>query len=243
MLYLDKDAKRSLKIALVGDYNSSVIAHQALGLAIELSAKMLQIDAKVSWIPTVDLTHTALSLLEYQGIWCVPGSPYQSMIGALRAISFAREIQVPFLGTCGGFQHVLIEYARNVLHLPESDHLESNPQAVLPLISPLACSLVGTTGTIFLKKGSRIQKIYDKLQVEEVFNCHFGINPTYKHLLENRSDLRITGMDSSGNVRIVELCDHPFFIATLYQPERSALTGKAHPLIKAFLQAAEVFGR
>ena len=234
--------KRSLKIALVGDYNPSVIAHDAISKAIELAAKAIQVDVKISWVPSVSLEFTALELLDYQGIWCVPGSPYKSMTGVLRAITFAREVQIPFLGTCGGFQHVLIEYARNVLQLPESDHLESNPQASIPLITPLTCSLVGIKGTIFLKQGSRIQKIYNQPQVEELFNCHFGLNPTYKYLLENGSALCITGMDSSENVRVVELSDHPFFIATLYQPERSSFMGTTHPLIQAFLQAAESVG-
>ena len=95
--------KRSLKIALVGDYNPSVIAHDAISKAIELAAKAIQVDVKISWVPSVSLEFTALELLDYQGIWCVPGSPYKSMTGVLRAITFAREVQILFWGLVGDF--------------------------------------------------------------------------------------------------------------------------------------------
>jgi len=231
--------QQALRIALVGDYNSGIIAHQVIPLAIDIAAKAVNVDVSFSWIPSSSLASNHLSKLsEYQAIWCVPGSPYKSMEGALNAITFARVQLIPFLGTCGGFQHALIEYARNVLCLPESDHLESNPHASLPLIAPLSCSLSETTGVIFLKHGSTVEKIYSQTKIIEAFNCNFGVNPDYQHLLETGSTIQITGVDEVQNVRVIELDNHPFFIATLYQPERSALQGVCHPLIRAFIQAA-----
>lgn len=230
--------KDSIHIALVGDYNSTIAAHQAIPLAIDLAAKSVDVNVHFSWVPSESLISNAFLILsEYDAVWCVPGSPYRSMAGALNAITFARERLIPFLGTCGGFQHALIEYARNVLLLPESDHLESNPHASLPLITPLACSLIGTKSTIVLKQESKIMRIYNQEQIVEAFNCNFGVNPDYQHLLEASSTMHITGNDQAGNVRVIELDNHPFFIATLYQPERSALMGTCHPLIKAFIQA------
>src|SRR5205809_607084 len=84
-----------------------------------------------------------LKLELFHGIWCVPGSPYRSMDGALRANRFARENGRPFLGTCGGFQHAIIESLRNVAGLKHADHAESNPDAKMPVIVRLACSLAG----------------------------------------------------------------------------------------------------
>jgi CTP synthase (UTP-ammonia lyase) len=231
--------KDSIHIALVGDYNSNIIAHKAIPLAIDLAAKNVNVNVCFSWIPTASLVSNALSILsQYQAIWSVPGSPYKSMEGALNAITFAREQRIPFLGTCGGFQHVLIEYARKILLLHESDHLESSPHAALPLISPLACSLIETKGTIVLKQESKIKRIYGQEQIVEAFNCNFGVNPDYQHLFETNSTLLITGKDQAGNVRIVELDNHPFFIGTLYQPERSSFMGICHPLIRSFILAA-----
>lgn len=231
--------KDFIHIALVGDYNPNIVAHQAIPLAIDLAANSINAKVHFSWIPSASLTSNApSSLLEYQAVWCVPGSPYQSMVGALNAITFARERLIPFLGTCGGFQHALIEYARNVLLLSESDHLESNPRATLALITPLACSLTDTKSTIILEQNSKIGRIYNQEGVVEAFNCNFGLNPDYQYLLETGSGMRITGKDQAGNVRVVELESHPFFLSTLYQPERSALKGICHPLIKSFIQAA-----
>jgi CTP synthase (UTP-ammonia lyase) len=157
------------------------------------------------------------------------------MEGALGAIRFARTERVPFLGTCGGFQHAMIEYARNVLGLARAEHAETNPNAAMPLISRLSCSLVEHQGQILLTEGSCIRQIYGQAEVHEMYHCNFGLNPAYEGMLTD-GHLRFTGLDGAGEVRVLELNDHPFFIATLFQPERSALRGEAHPLIRAFVQ-------
>jgi CTP synthase (UTP-ammonia lyase) len=79
---------------------------------------------------------------EFDGIWCVPNSPYAYTDGALWAIEWARTRRVPFLGTCGGFQHALLEFARHVLGRDSAAHAELDPDATFPLIAPLACPLV-----------------------------------------------------------------------------------------------------
>jgi CTP synthase (UTP-ammonia lyase) len=160
------------------------------------------------------------------------------MDGALLAIRFAREHGVPFLGTCGGFQHAVIEYTRHVLGLKDADHAESNPDATLPIMVPLTCSLAGEEGAITLAAGSRAHAIYGRDQVIERYHCRFGLNPGYRSLFE-QGQLQITGVDSAdGEVRVVELAGHPFFVATLFQPERSAFERCAHPLITAYVRAA-----
>lgn len=131
----------------------------------------------------------------------------------------------------------MIEYARNVLGLMEADHAETNPSATLALITPLVCSLTGgEQGVISFRPGSRIAAIYSKPEATEEFNCNYGISPDHQSLLES-SDLHVTGVDSENEVRVVELAGHPFFIATLFQPERSAFKGVVHPLLRAFVQA------
>lgn len=131
----------------------------------------------------------------------------------------------------------MIEYARNVLGLTEADHAETNPSATFALITPLVCSLAeGAEGVINFLPGSRIAAIYGKSEATEEFNCNYGMSPD-QHTLLASGDLRITGVDSENEVRVVELEGHPFFIATLFQPERSAFKGVVHPLLRAFLQA------
>jgi CTP synthase (UTP-ammonia lyase) len=227
-----------LSIGLIGDYSSSVPAHVAIPQALDLAAGALGCAARAQWLPTEQLDAGLFDrLAEFDALWCVPASPYASMDGALRGIRFAREQGVPFLGTCGGFQHALIEFARNALGLIDADHAESNPETSLPLMVALECALVEATGTIVLEAGSRVGALYGQSEVVEAYHCRFGLNPHYEALLAD-TDMRISGRDTGGEVRIVELESHPFYVATLFQPERSAFKGRAHPLITVYVGAA-----
>jgi CTP synthase (UTP-ammonia lyase) len=158
------------------------------------------------------------------------------MDGALNAITFTRQHLVPFLGTCGGSQHALIEYARNVLGLVEADHSESNPTSELPLIAPLSCPLVEVSSSIKLIPGTRIAQLYGKDEIQEQYHCSFGPSFQYQDLFDD-GKMRIAGLDDDGQARAFELTTHPFYMLTLFQPERSAFTNVVHPLIRAFVQA------
>ena len=228
---------------MVGDYNPEVPAHAAIPRALALAAARLgRPPVEPVWLPTRELTgDVARFLTGFDGLWCVPASPYENMDGALGAIRYARQNCVPFLGTCGGFQHALLEYARDVLGIAEADHAEadhaeSNPSSSLPLIARLACSLVEQEDHIVLHEGSRIRQIYGRAEIVEPYRCSFGLNPRYEATLDD-GQLRFTGRDAGGEVRVFELADHPFFIGTLFQPERSALRGQIHPLICAYVEA------
>ncbi len=135
-------------IALIGDYSEKVIAHTAIPYALELANASLGSNVSWSWIETITLSNISDNLAKYAAVWVTPGSPYTNMEGVLNAIRYVRETNRPFLGTCGGFQHALIEYARNVCGIYDSDHAETNPEANSLIVTPLACSLVGTSGQI-----------------------------------------------------------------------------------------------
>jgi CTP synthase (UTP-ammonia lyase) len=228
-----------VRFALVGDFDPAVAAHRAIPRALQLSAARLQTEIHPSWVPTSAIDHaTASPLSEFTAIWCVPGSPYASMDGALAAIRFARESPRPFLGTCGGFQHAIVEYFRNVLGQATADHAESAPNAIMPVVSRLSCSLVNKGGQIRLQDSSRLRTIYGSDQADEEYFCNFGVNPEYANMLTSQSGLRVAAVDPTGAVRAVELLGHPFFFGTLFQPERAALRGLEHPLVTAFVAAA-----
>jgi CTP synthase (UTP-ammonia lyase) len=185
---------RPLTIGLVGDYDSSVIAHQAIPRAIDLAAGVTNREVRPKWIPTETIT-SAKNLQGLDGLWCVPASPYRSTEGALTAIRYAREAPKPFLGTCGGFQHALIEYARNVAGLDNADHAESNPDAELKLVAPLACSLVEQPGEIRLEAGSFVRAICGCETLTETYHCRYGLNPAFRQTVE-RDGLRFVGFDA-----------------------------------------------
>lgn len=226
----------AVRVGIIGDYSPSVTAHMAIPKALALAAGGMDSRVEAAWLATEKIAQDAGQLTYYDALWCAPGSPYASTDGALRAIRLAREEGIPFLGTCGGFQHALIEYARNVLGHEGADHAESNPDAEMPLIAPLSCSLVEARGTIRLEEGSRVRSIYGRDEVDEQYRCNYGFNRRYRPLLDS-GGMRVTGVDADGDPRVVELAGHQFFVATLFQPERSARSGAAHPLISAYISA------
>lgn len=224
------------RIGLIGDQSPDVRAHAAIPQAIERVRGGA--DVKVEWLSTSRVVAMPdADLAGYQGLWCVPGSPYANMEGALRGIRFARTRGTPFLGTCGGFQHAVIEIARDLLGLRAADHAESNPDAEVPIIQRLACSLVGVRGRIHLAEGSTLRGIYGAAEALEGYHCNFGVNPTYESLLDSGA-VRVAARDDAGEVRAIELRSHRFFIGALFQPELSALEGREHPLVRAFVLAA-----
>ncbi len=225
---------QSLRVALVGDYDPSVPAHQAIPLALQLAADHHHATLQWDWLHTSQIEDAATTLRSYQGIWCIPASPYANTQAALDAIRFAREQGIPFLGTCGGFQHTLIEYARNVAGLGAADHAETNPEASILLISQLSCSLVEKEMELVLAEGSVIGRSYGTATTAERYLCNYGPNPLYQQELFS-GPLRATAHDLDGEVRGGELSTHPFFVGTLFQPERRSLRGELPPLVRDFV--------
>ncbi len=222
-----------VRIALIGDYDQEVTAHQAVPQALALAADGKPVDPV--WLGTERVLGADLEA--YAGFWCVPASPYRSMEGALHAIRFARETGRPFLGTCGGCQHAIVEFARNVSHITEAGHAECDPSSAEPVIAKLTCSLVEVDETLHLMPGSRLRQIYGADEIRETYRCSFGPNPAYVARLTD-GGLKVGATGPDGEVRAIELSGHRFFFGTLFQPERSALKGNIHPLITGFVEAA-----
>lgn len=221
------------RVALVGDRSPHVRSHQLIpGLLAALAEREgLPLDAY--WVGTTEVAPAELG--RFDGIWLVPGSPYESLTGAMAAARTAREGLIPFLGTCGGFQHALLEFARNVCGQAGASHAEYTPDAPDPLIVPLACSLAGHEVAVRITPGSLAERALGAERTVERYHCSYGLSPGYLDLLRGRG-LRFTGADDSGEVRIAELPGHPFFLATLFQPELSA-DPRPHPAIRAFAAA------
>ncbi len=226
-----------ITIGLVGDRDDSVTAHRAIPAALRQASDALDNAIQYEWVPTDQITDVD-RVSRYDGLWCVPASPYRSMFGAMLAIQHARECFIPFLGTCGGFQHAIIEYALNALGWPDADHAETAIRSARFVVAPLECALVEMTGTVRLVHGSRLAAVYGTDVVTVQYHCRYGLNPEFATQLLS-GPLRAAANDAKGEVRAVELNDHPFFIATLFQPERAALNGTSSPLIRAFVEACQ----
>jgi ribosomal protein S18 acetylase RimI-like enzyme len=227
----------NLRVALVGDRDDTAIAHRAIPIALELAARQVGVAVEPLWIGTDAVDASASNLRSYDGIWCVPVSPYRSEAGAIAAIRFARTRDVPYLGTCAGFQHAVLEVAESLWGVTRPAHAEVDPAAAAPVIAPLACALVERSGHVRFAPDSRLARAYGRLDAREEYHCSFGVSPRCRPHLD-AGPLRATAWDDEGDVRGVELDGHPFFVGTLFQPERAALRGEVPHLVIAFVAAA-----
>jgi len=166
----------------------------------------------------------------------IPGSPYENVDGVLHAVQTAREQAIPFLGTCGGFQHMLLEFARNVCGLTAVEHGETSPDADELLLVPLECSLLGEEAGITVLADTLAARIMGAGPTTERYFCRYGLNHHYLAALES-AGLVVSGRDEQGDVRIAELSNHPFFLGSLFQPELSSDATWVHPILRAYAQA------
>lgn len=221
-------------IALLGEYTPTFSPHLSTNAAIEHVRAASGLDISADWISTADIDHTLFE--RYFGIWIAPGSPYKDMEKTLVAIRYARENGIPCFGTCGGFQHMIIEYARNVLGFKDAQHAEYDPYASNLFISQLACSLAGREMQLSFEPDSRVAAIYGAITATEQYYCNFGINPDSVDALK-QGPMQISGADAEGDIRVIEWPEHPFFIGTLFVPQASSTPELPHPLVSAFLRA------
>ena len=207
----------SPSIAIVGDRNPEYLTHRAL-------------DATgLRWMATDQIDLNGVS-----GVWLAPGTPYRDENAVFELIRHARETGLPFLGTCGGFQHTVVEYARNVAGIEQAAHAESDPAASDPVVAPLGCSLVGEERTVTCVAGTRLAAICGTAPFTGFHWCNYGVDDRHVAALE-AAGLVVGARAPDAGVEGVELPGHPFFVATLFQPQVSA---PDHPLIDAFCKAA-----
>jgi CTP synthase (UTP-ammonia lyase) len=223
-----------VKIAVIGEFDPAFPPHAATTTACSHSARALNLDVDPVWISAADVSPAVIR--NFAGIWVAPGSPYKSLDNAVAAIRYAREKQLPCFGTCGGFQHMIIEYARNVLGFEDAQHAEYDPYASDLFVTQLDCSLVGRELELHFKPGSLVSAIYGSTSAVERYYCNFGVDPDKVALLSSK-DLQITGSDLEGAVRVIELPGHPFFLGTLFVPQLRSTSEKPHPLVSAFVAA------
>ena len=127
-----------------------------------------------------------------------------------------------------------------MLGIHDAEHEETSPNASHLVINKLSCSLVGQTQTIKIAPGTLTHRVYGTEEIVEEFRCNYGLSPEYGDKI-GAGGLKVAGVDSNGEVRIVELSDHRFFMATLFLPQLSSSFDKPHCLIVAYLKAAIAF--
>jgi CTP synthase (UTP-ammonia lyase) len=226
------------RLLLIGDRDLAKPAHVGLEASVSRFNDTAAAKVDLRWIGTDELTPDTVERC-FNGasaVWCSAGSPYASFEGALLGIQYARQASLPFLGTCGGFQHALIEFARNVAGQPTT-HAELEPNSPDALIVKLSCSLAGGAKGKVISADGWFSSVMGAATSLEEFNCNYGAASGRCAALE-RDGLRFVAHDELGDVRAFRLTTHRFYVGTLFQPERRVLSSDIHPLVGALLECA-----
>ena len=228
----------SVRIAIIGDLNPSSASHQEL----EAARAVLGPDVETVWIGTTDPRIDRLAEMGIDGVWLAPGSPYADDAAVLRAIRWAREHGIPFLGTCGGLQYAVIEFSRTVLGW-HATHAEVDGVGATNAVAPLACSLQGQERTVTPVPGTRFANLVGGQPFVGVHYCDYGpTEETVRALTQHGWIVEATAPDAP--VEVLSLWNHPFFVLSLFQPQIGALTGRSpHPLLFAFVDVARQHAR
>ncbi|MDE2079648.1 MAG: CTP synthase [Patescibacteria group bacterium] len=253
-------AKKEVKIAIVGKYFDTgdfVLSDAYLSVieAIKFSAAEIGVKASITWVNAKDFEKdpkTVKVLDEFDGVLVPGGFGETGIEGKIKAVQFAREHQVPYLGLCYGMQLMLVEYARNVLKLPGAHTTEIDSDTTHPVIdimpeqkAILAGKHYGATMRLGIypaniKKGTIAGEAYGVAKVEERHRHRYEVNPEYVSKFEE-GGVVFSGVSPSGVLmEIAELPrkTHPFMLGTQFHPELQSRPLAPHPLFTEFLKAA-----
>lgn len=241
--------EKEVTVAIVGKY---VVLHDAY-LSVVESLKHGGIANKtkvnIKWIDSeeVNAGNAEEYLGDVQGILVPGGFGQRGTEGKITAITYARTHQVPYLGLCLGMQLAIVEFARNVLGLPKAASIELEPETPDPVIAlmPEQDGIEDIGGTLrlgaypcVLEKGSLAEALYGECEISERHRHRYEVNNAYREALQEKG-MRLSGLSPDGRiVEMIELPEHPFFIATQAHPEFKSRPDKAHPLFKGFIAAA-----
>lgn len=246
-----KNPKAEVKIGLVGKYVELKDAYKSIAEAFIHAGAENETKVDIEWIHSEDINHknSAKKLGDLDGILVAPGFGSRGIDGKIEAIRFARENKVPFFGICLGMQCAVIEYARNVLNMKDAHSTEMKEYTPFPVINLMAeqKSISNLGGTMRLGsypcelvEGSKAQKAYKTIDIEERHRHRFEFNNDYLELFVE-SGMVPTGLNpESGLVEIVEVQDHPWFVGAQFHPEYKSTVAQPHPLFVSFVKAARL---
>ena len=218
------------RVAVVGDENVAHPSHREINAVRGLLGE----DLSTEWLATDGVA----DLSGFDGIWLVPGSPYANDAAAYAAVTWARERDVPYLGTCGGLQYAVIEYFRNVLGLPDASHAESDGVGEGNVVTALACSLRGEERLVRPIPGTRFSALVGDKPFVGMHYCGYGPAPGVAERLAAAGMVIEATADDAG-VEVLELPANRFFMLSLFQPQVGALAGKpVHLLLREFVACA-----
>lgn len=244
-----KPENGSIDIAVIGKYISLKDAYKSIyeSLAHGGIANKLKVNIKMIEAEDFEKASEKDMLGDVQGILVPGGFGDRGVSGKIKAIRYARENKIPFLGICLGMQCAVIEFARNVCGIADADSTEFNRKTNNPVIDLMEeqKKVTAKGGTMrlgaypcVLTKNTNSYNAYKNENISERHRHRFEFNSAFKYEYEKKG-LLIAGTSPDGSlVEIVEIKDHPWFVACQFHPEFKSTPLNAHPLFKDFIKAA-----
>jgi CTP synthase len=246
-----ESTRKNVNIAITGKYTELHDSYVSIMESLKSSCGKLGVKLKVKWIETTDIENKKVKvddvLKGVDGIIVPGGFGPRGTEGKIECIRYARENKIPFLGLCYGFQLATIEFARNVCGLEKANSTEIDPKTPHPVIDllPEQRKIYKKGGTmrlgghdVIIKKGTKANKIYGSSKTRERFRHRWEFVPDYKKRIECKG-LVFSGHDKSGEImQILELPEHPFFMASQFHPEFTTRVLKPNPLFFNFIESA-----
>lgn len=236
-------------VALVGKYTALHDAYISVVEALKHGGITNHATVHIKWIDseTVTRENAADLLSDVQGILVPGGFGDRGIDGMLYAIEYARTNNVPYLGLCLGMQLSIVEYARNVAGLTDAHSIELNPGTPYPVIAlmPDQNGVMDIGGTLrlgscpcVLAEDSKAYALYNEKNIQERHRHRYEVNNAYRDILTEHG-LKLSGTSPDGRiVEMIEIPNHPFFLATQAHPELKSRPNRPHPLFKGFIAAA-----
>ena len=245
--------KKRVRIAIVGKYLEHKDAYKSIYESIYHAAASLDCKADIVEVDAEFLEKENLPerLHDVAGVLVPGGFGERGTEGKILAAQFARESKTPYLGLCLGMQIATIEYARNVVKLEGANSTEFDPKSPHPVIDLLpeqkkvsrkgATMRLGTWPTV-IREGTKAAKTYGRVEIRERHRHRYEFNQEYRERMEAEGFI-IAGTSPDGKlVELIELRDHPWFLACQYHPEFQRKPNAPHPLFKGFMAACLAHG-
>jgi len=259
VLQAKNNSNGQVRIAMVGKYVDFKDSYISLSEALRHAGFKTHTDIQIEYVESEEIqTRGAGPLLESMDAILIPGGfGDRGIEGMIDSIQFARENNVPYLGICLGLQAAIIEFARNILNLSDANSTEFNPGTKAPVIA-LITEWMNTDGSVenrnklsdlggsmrlgaqecILSDQSLAKRIYQKDSVFERHRHRYEFNNNFKNDLQDKG-MKFSGHSKDGLVEIIELEDHPWFLACQFHPEFTSTPRKGHPLFESFVRASK----
>lgn len=249
MIYNWKNPKKSVKVAIVGKYIQLHDAYISVAEALKHGGVANRANVSIAWVDSETVTEENAPGLfaDVSGILVPGGFGNRGIEGKIAAISYARKNKIPYLGLCLGMQLSIVEFARNVIGYKEANSVEFDGETIHPVIHlmPDQEGVENIGGTLrlgsypcTLSEGTKAMETYGKKLIHERHRHRYEVNNEYRETL-TKNGMVLSGISPDGRiVEMVELADHPWFVATQAHPELKSRPNKPHPLFTGFIKAA-----